>query len=122
MDTFIVAFETVLPLFLVILTGTLFARLKMASQSWVEVLNKYALLIGFPALVIVSMLHLEGELKTYFPLILINSVYIVALLLLVYPVAALFGYSGKMKRSLVSDFAFQEHRLFGNSHSGQCFW
>jgi predicted permease len=113
MDTFIVAFETVLPLFLVILTGTLFARLKMASQSWVEVLNKYALLIGFPALVIVSMLHLEGELKTYFPLILINSAYIVALLLLVYPVAALFGYSGKMKRSLFLILPFRNIAYLG---------
>jgi predicted permease len=113
MDTFIVAFETVLPLFLVILTGTLFVRLKMASQSWVEVLNKYALLIGFPALVIVSMLHLEGELKTYFPLILINSAYIVALLLLVYPVAALFGYSGKMKRSLFLILPFRNIAYLG---------
>jgi predicted permease len=102
-----------LPLFLVILTGTLFARLKMASQSWVEVLNKYALLIGFPALVIVSMLHLEGELKTYFPLILINSAYIVALLLLVYPVAALFGYSGKMKRSLFLILPFRNIAYLG---------
>jgi predicted permease len=113
MDTFIVAFETVLPLFLVILSGTLFARLKMASQSWVEILNKYALLIGFPALVIVSMLHLEGELKTYFPLILINSVYIVALLLLVYPVAALFGFSGKMKRSLFLILPFRNIAYLG---------
>ena len=100
MDTFIVAFEAVLPLFLVILTGTLFARLKMASQSWVEILNKYALMIGFPALVIVSMLHIETELKTYLPLILTNSVYIVATILLAYPVSALLGFSTRMKRSL----------------------
>lgn len=113
MAAFIVAFETVLPLFLVILTGTLFARLKMASQSWVEILNKYALLIGFPALVIVSMLHLEGELKTYFPLILINSGYIVALLMLVYPVAALFGYSGRMKRSLFLILPFRNIAYLG---------
>jgi predicted permease len=113
MDTFIVAFETVLPLFLVILTGTLFARLKMASQNWVEILNKYALLIGFPALVIVSMLHLETELKTYLPLILINSAYIVALLMLVYPVVALFGFSGKMKRSLFLILPFRNIAYLG---------
>lgn len=113
MATFLVAFETVLPLFLVILTGTLFARLKMATQNWVEVLNKYALLIGFPALVIVSMLHLEGELRTYFPLILINSVYIVALLMLVYPVAAMFGYSGRMKRSLFLILPFRNIAYLG---------
>ena len=113
MDTFIVAFETVLPLFLVILTGTLFARLKMASQNWVEILNKYALLIGFPALVIVSMLHLEGEIKTYLPLILINSAYIIGCLLMVYPVAALFGLSGRMKRSLFLILPFRNIAYLG---------
>ncbi len=100
MDTFVVAFEAVLPLFLIILTGTLFARIKFASQSWVEILNKYALMIGFPALVIVSMLHIGTELKTYMPLILTNSVYIVATILLAYPVSALLNFSNRMKRSL----------------------
>lgn len=100
MDTFIVAFETVLPLFLVILTGTLFSRTKAASPTWVEILNKYALWIGFPALVIVSLLHLEGEIKTYLHLIAINSGYIIASMLLAYPISALFGLSNRMKRSL----------------------
>lgn len=113
MATFIVAFETVLPLFLVILTGTLFARLKMASPSWVEILNKYALWIGFPALVIVSMSHLEGEIKTYLPLIGINSVYIIGCLLLVYPVAALFGFSDRMKRSLFLILPFRNIAYLG---------
>lgn len=100
MDSFVVAFEAVLPLFLIILVGTLFARVKIASQNWVEILNKYALMIGFPALVIVSMLHIEKELKTYMPLILSNSVYIVATTLLAYPVSALLNFSNRMKRSL----------------------
>jgi predicted permease len=100
MDTFVVAFEAVLPLFLIILTGTLFARIKFASQNWVEILNKYALMIGFPALVIVSMLHIGTELKMYMPLILTNSVYIVATILLAYPVSALLNFSNRMKRSL----------------------
>ncbi len=113
MDTFLVAFETVLPLFLVILTGILLAWTKTASKAWVEILNKYALLIGFPALVIVSMLHLEGGIKTYLPLILINSVYIVALLMLVYPVAAFFGFSGRMKRSLFLILPFRNIAYLG---------
>ena len=113
MDTFLVAFETVLPLFLVILSGALLARVKAASQTWVEILNKYALWIGFPALVIVSMLHLEGEMKTYLPLILINSAYIIGCLLMVYPVAALFGLSGRMKRSLFLILPFRNIAYLG---------
>ncbi|SHF25536.1 hypothetical protein SAMN05444274_104194 [Mariniphaga anaerophila] len=100
MDSFIIALETILPLFLVIFAGILFSRTKAASQNWIEILNKYALWIGFPALVIVSLLHLEGEIKTYLPLILINSGYIIVCLILAYPISMLFRLSGTMKRSL----------------------
>lgn len=113
MDTFITAFGAVLPLFLVILTGTLFAKTKIVNQSWVEILNKYALMIGFPALVIVSMLQIEDEIKTYLPLILINSGYLIGCLLLAYPVAAIFGFSKRMKRSLFLILPFRNNAYLG---------
>ncbi len=113
MDTFITAFGAVLPLFLIILTGTVFARAKIANHSWVEILNKYALMIGFPALIIVSMLQIEDNIKTYLPLILINSAYLVACLLLAYPVAAIFGFSKRMKRSLFLILPFRNNTYLG---------
>ncbi len=100
MGNFLTAFETVLPLFLVIIAGVLFSRTKAASEEWIEILNKYALWIGFPALVIASLMRLEIGDKSYMPLILVNSAYIVISVLLAFPISKLFGLSTLMKRTL----------------------
>jgi len=106
MDSFIVALKTVLPLFLIIFTGLLFSRTKAASEKWVDVLNKYALWIGFPALVIASLMHLNLEGESYLKLIIINSVYIVICMLLAFPVAKIFGLSVKFRSSLFLILSF----------------
>ena len=100
MGAFLTAFETVLPLFLVIIAGAIFSRTKAASEEWIEILNKYALWIGFPALVIASLMRLEIGDKSYMPLILANSAYIVVCVLLAFPMSKLFGFSTQMKRTL----------------------
>ncbi len=100
MDTFLVAFETVLPLFLVIIAGGLFSRIRKSSEQWIDILNKYALWIGFPALVIASLMELDIEGKSYFTLIVVNSAYVVASMFLAFPLARVFGFSNKMKRTL----------------------
>lgn len=100
MTHFIVAFKTVLPLFLVIFTGALFSRTKVASKDWVEILNQYALYIGFPALVIASLMNLEVNGNSYPTLILVNSGYIIFCLLLAVPIARIFNLSLEMKRTL----------------------
>ncbi len=100
MDTFIIAVKTVLPLFLVILTGALFSRVKVNLQSWIEVLNKYALWIGFPALVIFSLMKLDLSGKSYTAFILLNSAFILASMILVFPISRIFGLSVTMKRTL----------------------
>lgn len=100
MDALLIAFETVLPLFLVIFTGLFFSKTGAANAHWIDILNKYALWIGFPALVIVSLMQLESELSAYLPLIMANSAYIVGSTLLAFPIAALFRLSRKVKQSL----------------------
>jgi predicted permease len=100
-DALLIAFETVLPLFLVILTGFIFSLVGAASLHWVEILNKYALWIGFPALVVFSLMHLEEPILNYLPLILINSAYLIACMCLVFILAWLYPISAKMKQSLV---------------------
>jgi predicted permease len=100
MDTFLIAIQTVLPLFLVIFTGIFFSRSKASSEHWIEVLNKYALNIGFPALVIASLMHLETGTGSYFKLILLNSGYIVFCMLMAFPISGLFRLSTIMRRSL----------------------
>ncbi len=100
METLLIAIKTVLPLFLIIFAGALFSRIKSDTKNWVEILNKYALYIGFPALVVASLMHLEIGEQSYTNLILINSAYIVFCFLLPFPIAKIFRLSNKMRRSL----------------------
>jgi len=106
MAHFLLAVKTVLPLFLVIITGLIFSRTKAASITWIDVLNKYALWIGFPALVIASLMKLELNGQSYSGLILTNSVYIVICMLLAFPIAAVFKLSLRVKRSLFLILSF----------------
>ncbi|MCK5731003.1 MAG: AEC family transporter [Draconibacterium sp.] len=100
MGTFLIAAKTVLPLFLVIIAGIIFSRTKVSNVNWVEILNKYALYIGFPALVVASLMHLEIGEQSYSKLILYNSGYILLCTLLAFPIAKVFKFSSKMLRSL----------------------
>ena len=124
MAHFLLAVKTVLPLFLVIITGLLFSRTKAASITWIDVLNKYALWIGFPALVIASLMKLELNGQSYTGLILTNSVYIVICMLLAFPIAGIFKLTSKVKRSLFLILSFGNvaylgipvlHNAFGDS-------
>lgn len=106
MGAFVISLKTVLPLFLVIFTGILFSRTKAASVSWIEILNKYALWIGFPALVLASLMGLEPDGQNYSGLIITSSVYIVVCMLLAYPLAKVFKLSNRVKRSLFLILSF----------------
>ncbi len=106
MGAFIISVKTVLPLFLVIFTGILFTRTKAASVSWIEILNKYALWIGFPALVLASLMKLEINGQNYSGLIFTSSVYIVVCMLLAYPMAKVFNLSNRVKQSLFLILSF----------------
>ncbi len=86
MGTLVVAFKAVAPLFLAIFAGMVFSRTKSASEDWVDVLNKYALRIGLPALVIASLMRIEPG-SGYMRLIIVNSVYFVVSMLLAFPIA-----------------------------------
>lgn len=97
---FLLALKTVSPLFLIILVGFLFSRTKVSSAEWVNILNKYALYIGFPALVVASLMHLEPGEQSYAKLIVFNSLYIIVCLLLAYPVGKIFRFPRKTQRTL----------------------
>ncbi|MCL1821237.1 MAG: AEC family transporter [Prolixibacteraceae bacterium] len=106
MGTFLIAIKTVLPLFLVIFTGFLFSKTKASSPNWVDILNKYALWIGFPALVIISLQSLDFSDGPVFRLIACNSTYIVCCILLAYPFSALCRLPNLKRRTLFLIFAF----------------
>ncbi|WP_321375420.1 AEC family transporter [uncultured Draconibacterium sp.] len=106
MAHFLLALKTVAPLFLVIFSGTLFSRTKAAHGPWIDVLNKYALWIGFPALVVASLMHLDPRGESYTQLILINSTYIAVCMLLAFPIARIFKLSKRLRSSLFLILSF----------------
>jgi len=100
MTHFFIAFETVLPLFLIILAGMAFPRFNSKSELWVDVLNKYAYWIGFPALIIYSLLELEIGGGTLGSVTIVNSIFLVGSLVLVFPISKIFRLSVQLKRTL----------------------
>lgn len=100
MGTLLIAFKAVAPLFLAILAGVVFSRTKSASENWVDILNKYALRIGLPALVIASLIRIEPGAVNYTRLIVVNSVYFVACMLLAFPIARIFRLPKQVKQAL----------------------
>ncbi len=100
MSAFLTAFDAVLPLFLIILGGFLFSRTKMASEQWVEILNRFALWIGFPALVITLLSQLDLSAGQYNRMIVVNSVYFILCILLAFPYSRLFRFTNLRRRTL----------------------
>lgn len=106
MGTFLTAVQSVLPLFLIIFTGFLFSKARIASFAWVDILNRYALWVGFPALIIHSLLRLDLSQESYSTLVGVNSVFIVTCILLAYPVSYLLRLPNEKRRVLFMVFAF----------------
>jgi predicted permease len=106
MNAFIAAFDAVLPLFLIILVGILFSRTKMASEQWVEILNRFALWIGFPALVITLLSRLDLSGGHYNRMIMVNSLHFVLCTLVAFPYSRLFRFTSLRRRTLFLILAY----------------
>lgn len=100
MASFFAAFQSIGPLFLVIFVGMVVSRHKSVNDQWLEILNNYALWIGFPALILVALSKLEWDMNLYGNLIGWNSLRIVIVVLLVFPVSALLKLQNNTRRTL----------------------
>ncbi|HPT30749.1 MAG TPA: AEC family transporter [Prolixibacteraceae bacterium] len=106
MNAFITAFDAVLPLFLIILVGILVSRAKIATEDWVEILNRFALWIGFPALVITLLARTDLSGGHYNRMIVVNSAYFVFCTLLAFPYSRLFRFSRLRRRTFFLILAY----------------
>jgi len=100
MESFFAAFQSIGPLFLVIFVGMIVSRNKSVDNRWLEVLNNYALWIGFPALILVALSRLQWNLELYGNLIGWNSFRIVFSMLMVFPVAVILKLKNNTRRTL----------------------
>ena len=76
-------------------------RLKAATIAWVDMLNKYALRIGFPALIFAALAKLDFSFAENYTLIYTNSLYLIGCMLLAFPVGSLFKTTMKTKQTLI---------------------
>ncbi|MBU0728049.1 AEC family transporter [Patescibacteria group bacterium] len=72
------------PLFLVIFVGALLERTKIADERWSPVLNNFALRIGLPALIFLSLSQMHFVFSEELHLISANSLLLVGSFLLAY--------------------------------------
>lgn len=100
MASFIAAFQSIGPLFLVIFVGMVVSRNKSVNNQWLEILNNYALWIGFPALILVALSRLQWDMNLYGSLMAWNSARIVVSMLLVFPVSIILKLKNSTRRTL----------------------
>ncbi|MDX9882801.1 MAG: AEC family transporter [Prolixibacteraceae bacterium] len=106
MESLYLAFKTILPLFLAILTGALFSRHKSVNGDWVRILNDYALWIGFPALIFSALAKTNINFSEFGNLIIFNSAYIVFAVFLAFPISSIFKLGIQVKRTLFLVLAY----------------
>lgn len=106
MQNYWISLSTIAPLFLVVLIGVIFSKTKSFKKEWINVLNDYALWIGFPALVLSAMLKLDKPLAEYLELASWNSGYLVVCIFLSFPIARIFKLSKRFLQTLILIISF----------------
>ncbi len=106
MASFFSAFQSIGPLFLIIFVGMIVSRNKAVDNHWLEILNNYALWIGFPALILVALSRLQWDMQLYGSLIGWNSARIVFSILMVFPISVLLKLKNDMRRTLFLAVSF----------------
>lgn len=79
---------TIAPVFLVVFLGFVLGRLRIADETWTEVLNKLGLYVGFPALILHSLLQLRGLQELPIALLSLNAAILVVAVLSVWLVCS----------------------------------
>lgn len=92
--------QTILPIFVIILLGAFFFRIRLAKYAWVSVLNEFVVQIGFPSLIFSTLVKLDWNLELHGSILLINSVFVLICFSLALLVSTFFKLGKKLKRTL----------------------
>jgi hypothetical protein len=89
----------IIPIFLVIGVGAALRIGRIADDTWVEVLNRYGLYIGFPSLIFLNLLGLSvQDLTEQAQVFLVNALVLVGIMLTALAVASL----ARLKRTIAN--------------------
>lgn len=92
--------QTILPIFLIIILGAFFYRIRLAKYTWIDVLNEFVVRIGFPSLIFSTLVKLEWDLQLHGKILLMNSIFVLFFFGLALVVSHLLGLNKKLKRTL----------------------
>ncbi len=82
----------ILPVFLIIVFGFFLSMIKIAHDSWVPILNKYGLYIGFPMLIFSNLIDIDREvLSQQIPTLVTTIVIILVFMLIAFFLIKLFS-------------------------------
>ncbi|MCP4520465.1 MAG: hypothetical protein GY827_02020 [Cytophagales bacterium] len=104
-------FLNILPLFLLILLGFIIRKIKLADQSWVEVLNKYSLNLGFPCLIFFALIQNKQSILEYQELIFVNSSFLVIAFFICFSFGVFF--SQQLKKTIPICLVFSNIAFLG---------
>ncbi|MBD3327949.1 hypothetical protein GF340_01450 [Candidatus Peregrinibacteria bacterium] len=89
-------FLVILPLFLIIFGAAILQKTKLNTDNWIEVLNSFALNIGFPTLIFSALSKLQVNFTEQINIIIANSLFLIGSFILVLLLQKIF----KFKKAL----------------------
>ena len=106
-------FFVIAPLFLIIFIAAFLRRVNFIKEDWSIHLNQYALKIGLPTLVFVSLATMEISFTEEMSLIIENIIFIVCVLLLSYGIGKLFALRTQMRDTIIMCLMFSNVAYLG---------
>jgi len=94
------------PLFLIIFASAILQYFKLIGDDWSQVLNDYALKIGFPVLIFSSLSKASFSFSEQAPLLISNSIFIIISFILAYIVGKIFRFNKQMLKTTFICLAF----------------
>lgn len=93
--------NVIAPLFIIIFASAIFQKIKPVKNSYIRVLNQFALNIGLPLLIFSSLSNTKISLYDEINLILVNSAYILVLFIIVIILSKILDLDKRISRSII---------------------
>ena len=95
-------FFLILPSFIVIALGGFLKMVNVAKDSWVDILNKYGLWVGFPSLIFETLIKLDkNRVVSKIDIFIVNLIFLVFLIILAISITKLSGVKKKLANSFI---------------------
>lgn len=106
-------FSAMAPLFFLIFLGFFLRKTEIANQNWEGVLADFAIKVGLPALLFLSIAEIDFRFSDEFPLLIANSGFLFFVFFAVFIVSRIFRLSPKMFRTTLFATAFGNVAFLG---------